>query len=352
MLRNAKLAALQFLKSAGVFEAVANSNWRRNRLLILCYHGVSLEDEHQWRPALYLPQQILEQRLESLRAMHCSVLPLEEALQRVKARDLPPRSVAVTFDDGTYDFYRQAYPLLTKYEIPVTVYQTTYYSDNPMPVFNLICSYMLWNRRSEKLNPVPELGLNQPMDLSTELGRHRVVRCLVEGAERDNLTGREKNEVAGKLAQALGIDYAALTGTRILQLMNAGEIAEVANAGVDVQLHTHRHRTPEEETLFRREIDENRRRIASITNKSPQHFCYPAGAYRQEFVSWLEKNGVLSATTCDAGLVHVGDNPFLLARFVDTTGRTQVEFESWVSGVGDLIALRKAATQRYTVPDE
>lgn len=162
MLRNAKLAALQFLKSAGVFEAVANSNWRRNRLLILCYHGVSLEDEHQWRPALYLPQQILEQRLESLRAMHCSVLPLEEALQRVKARDLPPRSVAVTFDDGTYDFYRQAYPLLTKYEIPVTVYQTTYYSDNPMPVFNLICSYMLWNRRSEKLNPVPELGSISP----------------------------------------------------------------------------------------------------------------------------------------------------------------------------------------------
>ena len=64
------------------------------------------------------------------------------------------------------------------------------------------------------------------------------------------------------------------------------------------------------------------------------------------------KSGVLSATTCDAGLVHAGDNPFLLARFVDTTGRTQVEFENWVSGVGDLIALRKAATQRYTVPGE
>lgn len=352
MLRNAKLASLQFLKSTGVFEAVANSNWRRNRLLILCYHGVSLEDEHQWRPALYLRPQILEQRLESLRAMRCSVLPLAEALQRVKAHDLPPRSVAVTFDDGTYDFYRQAYPLLKKYAIPVTVYQTTYYSENPLPVFNLICSYMLWKRRSEKLNPVPELGLKEPMDLSTELGRHRVVRCLVEGAERDNLTGREKNGIASRLAQALGVDYVALTGKRILQLMNAQEIAEVADAGVDVQLHTHRHRTPDDESLFRREIDDNRQRIESLTSRSPRHFCYPSGVYRQDFVSWLEKDGVLSATTCDAGLVHTGDNPFLLARFVDTTARTQLEFESWVSGVGDLIALRKAATQRYTVPEE
>ena len=104
--------------------------------------------------------------------------------------------------------------------------------------------------------------------------------------------------------------------------------------------------------MFQREIDDNRRRIESLTGKSPRHFCYPSGVYRQEYVSWLQKDGVLSATTCDSGLAQAGDNPFLLSRFVDTTGRTQLEFESWVSGVGALIALRKAATQRYTVPED
>ena len=142
MLRNAKLATLGVLRRTGVFDLVANSEWRRNRLLILCYHGTSLEDEHEWRPALYMAPQVLEQRLQALRSMRCSVLPLEEALQRLHSRDLPPRSVAVTFDDGAYDFYRQALPLLKKYELPVTVYQTTYYSDHAFPIFNLICSYM------------------------------------------------------------------------------------------------------------------------------------------------------------------------------------------------------------------
>jgi peptidoglycan/xylan/chitin deacetylase (PgdA/CDA1 family) len=352
MLRNAKLAALRALKSAGAFEAVANSRWRRNRLLILCYHGTSLEDEHQWRPALYLAPELLERRLQVLRAMRCSILPLGEALQRLQAGDLPTRSVAVTFDDGTYDFYRQAYPLLKKYDVPVTVYQTTYYSDNPMPVFNLICSYMLWKHRAEKLDGLPELGLNQPTDLSTQLGRHQAVRCLIERAARENLTGRDKNAIAGRLAQQLGIDYADLTSKRILQLMNAQEISEIAKNGVDVQLHTHRHRTPANAVQFQRELDDNRRRIESLTGKSAQHFCYPSGVYRQEFVSWLQNDGVLSATTCDAGLVEAGDNPFLLSRVVDTTGRTQLEFESWVSGVGALMALRKAAKQRYTVPED
>jgi len=352
MLRNAKLAALRFLKRAGVFEAVAESQWRRKRLLILCYHGISLEDEHRWRPALYLAPQLLEQRLQALRASRCSILPLAEALGRLQARELPPRSVAVTFDDGTYDFYRQAYPLLMTYAIPVTVYQTTYYSDHPMPVFNLICSYMLWKRRTEKLEPIPELGLSEGMDLNTELGRHRIVRRLVEQTERENLTGRQKNEVAERLARGLGIDYAELRAKRILQLMNAREVAEIASQGVDVQLHTHRHRTPENEALFRREIVDNRQRIRTMTGKCADHFCYPGGVYRQQFPAWLKQEAVVSATTCDPGLATREDNPFFLSRFVDTSGRTPLEFESWLTGLGAMMAVRRTAPQRYIVPKD
>jgi peptidoglycan/xylan/chitin deacetylase (PgdA/CDA1 family) len=351
MVRQIKLALLRTLKTAGIFDAVANTKWRSQRLLILCYHGIALEDEHLWRPRLYMPVAMFEERLKALRAMGCSVLPLAEALSRLQTDDLPSRSVAVTFDDGTYDFYRQAFPLLRSYQVPATVYQTTYYTDNQVPVFNLICSYMLWKRRGEQLPALPELGLSSALDLRTELGRHHVVRGLVDFAENRQLTGIEKNELARDLARVLGVDYNALTNKRILQLMNAVEVAEIANAGIDVQLHTHRHRTPEDEALFRREIADNRRRIESFTRRSPAHFCYPAGIYRKEFFPWLGTEGVLSATTCDAGLVNRQDNPLLLPRFVDTSRRTQAEFESWLSGLGSLIALNKVSPQQY-IPAE
>jgi peptidoglycan/xylan/chitin deacetylase (PgdA/CDA1 family) len=351
MLRTIKLATLRALRTAGVFNLVADSRWRRNRLLILCYHGTSLEDEHLWRPGLYMDPRLLEQRLESLRQGRYSVLPLGEGLERLHAGTLPPRSVAITFDDGTYDFYRQAYPLLKRYGFPVTVYQTTYYMDYERPVFSLICSYMLWKKRGVVIPDGRDLGLTAPLDLCTEAGRHKVVRSLIELAEREDWTGQQKDEMAVRLARFLGIDYEALVAKRLLQIMNKQELQEIARNGVDIQLHTHRHRTPEDEALFRREIRDNRERIQALVSSKPVHFCYPSGVYRPTFFDWLAQEQVVSATTCDGGLVTRSSPSMLIPRFIDNEYRTAIDFESWLSGVGDLLAVRRAASQQY-IPRE
>jgi peptidoglycan/xylan/chitin deacetylase (PgdA/CDA1 family) len=322
-----------------------NSHWRHERLLILCYHGTSLEDEHLWRPRLYIQPQKLEQRLESLKEGHFSVLPLGEALQRLRAGTLPARSVALTFDDGTYDFLRQAYPLLKHYGFPVTVYQTTYYTSVERPVFNLICSYMLWTRRGEVIANGGGLGLQRTLDLRTQSSRFAVVRDLIEISERENRTGLQKDEIAAQLARVLKIDYDSLRAKRILQLMNERELQEISRNGVDVQLHTHRHRTPEDEALFRKEIQENRSTIHKATATEPVHFCYPSGVYRPAFLPWLRKENVVSATTCDAGLAARDSESLLLPRFIDHQNRAQLEFESWITGVGDLLAVRRKAAE-------
>ena len=71
---------------------------------------------------------------------------------------------------------------------------------------------------------------------------------------------------------------------------------------MDVQLHTHRHRTPLDEGLFTREIRENRQRLIASTGNVPIHFCYPSGRYREEFLPWLKAEQIVSATTCDYGM--------------------------------------------------
>ena len=43
--REIKRLCLYTCKGLGVFSLVKNSDWRRSRLLILCYHGISLDDE-------------------------------------------------------------------------------------------------------------------------------------------------------------------------------------------------------------------------------------------------------------------------------------------------------------------
>src|SRR6266705_1257472 len=177
MRKQIRRAALHLLRNTGVFRLLRESEWRRQRLLIL-------------------------------RTGDYNVLPLGEALQRLSAKELPRRSVSITFDDGTYDFYKQAYPIVKRYGLPITVYQTTYYSDRRLPVFNLICSYLLWKRRGVVFSNGRELGLNSTMDLRTEDSRQAIVTALINLSATQNLSGLEKNEVACRLAGLLDIDYA------------------------------------------------------------------------------------------------------------------------------------------------
>ncbi len=64
------------------------------------------------------------------------MLPLGEALARLQARTLPPRAVALTFDDGTQDFARRAAPLLAVFGMPATVYVPAYYCGREQPIFD------------------------------------------------------------------------------------------------------------------------------------------------------------------------------------------------------------------------
>ena len=61
--------------------------------------------------------------------------------------------MALTFDDGMFDFHSRAWPLLRQFGFPATVYLTTYYSDYTKPIFGLLCSYVLWRARARRPSP-------------------------------------------------------------------------------------------------------------------------------------------------------------------------------------------------------
>jgi peptidoglycan/xylan/chitin deacetylase (PgdA/CDA1 family) len=342
MLRNIRRSVLRLQRSSGMFRLVADSKWRRNRLLILCYHGISRLDEHLWRPNLYMRSEIFQERLEILERGRYNVLALREALQRLEAGQLPPRSLVITFDDGGYDFYAAAFPVIRRFGVPVTVYQTTYYGERPFPIFNLAFSYLLWQRRGRILTGGSALGIDDVLDLRTEDSRAQIVRNLVLLAEQKGLSGTEKNGMVASLARFLSLSYEVLVASRRFQIMTAAERSELAEQGIDFQLHTHRHRTPLDEDLFRREIRDNRNALREL-GANAVHFCYPSGVYRPEFLPWLQKENVLSATTSDVGFATRHNDFLLLPRLVDTAARMPLEFEAWLSGVALWTSLRKPA---------
>jgi peptidoglycan/xylan/chitin deacetylase (PgdA/CDA1 family) len=331
-----KSSFLAGTKGLGFFTIAKQSKWRQQRLLILCYHGLSMEDEHEWSPGLFISPQLFEQRLKLLRDY--SVLSLKDALERLKEGSLPPASVAITFDDGLYDFRQCAYPLLQQYGFPATVYLTTYYSEKNLPIFPIALGYMLWKRRTQKLELPQDLGFSSgTVNLQNTRTRESVTRQIINFAQNNALSAEEKHNVVQRLADILGFDFAAFQEKRLMHLMRPAEVKELAQAGIDFQLHTHRHWSPTDEPAFRKEIEDNRVRITAMTGKIPTHFCFPNGWCDVRQIPWMQAEKIASATTCKAGLAGKTSNPWMLPRFVDTGTTSTTVFESWLTGVGSAL---------------
>jgi len=326
--RSAKSALLGAMKSVGGFSRAARSEQRRARLLILCYHGLSIADEHEWLPKLFITPEGFRERLQTLRDMDANVLPLGEAIQHLHRGTLPPASVVITFDDGFYDFLKFGVPLLSEFQMPATLYLTTHYCDYRLPIVNLVLDYVLWKSKREFIS-LPD----QAMPIRNYQERQKVVWKLVERADKQGLKTPEKDQMARQIARDLGVDYGPLLDRRMLQIMSPEEAAKTFESAIDLQLHTHRHRTPRDKVLFQCEIRDNSEYIQRLTGKTPVHFCYPSGDYCSDFLPWLSEMGVISATTCEPGLAAVQSQDLLLPRFLDDSSVDLLRFQSFVAGL-------------------
>ncbi len=91
-LKAAKASLLAMSRDMRLFSVVGRSQMRRNRLLIVCYHGVSSGDENQYQPEMFLSTTVFERRMQILRDSGANVLDLGEGLQLLSEGRLPPRS--------------------------------------------------------------------------------------------------------------------------------------------------------------------------------------------------------------------------------------------------------------------
>src|SRR5688500_3972480 len=104
------------------------SRWLQARVLggalILGYHRIAYTNRDGYE--VCVSPENFDGHMESLRK-YVHPISLSKLVQGLKEGSLPPKSVAVTFDDGYADNLYTAKPLLEKYEIPATVFICTGY---------------------------------------------------------------------------------------------------------------------------------------------------------------------------------------------------------------------------------
>ncbi len=104
-----------------VLRSIAKPLFRFKEVVVLMYHSV---DNNNWYASIN--PEIFDKQMKYLFDNRYNVVSLNEIIDYIKGqKDLPDRTVAITFDDGYLDNYQEAFPILKKYQLPATIFLAT-----------------------------------------------------------------------------------------------------------------------------------------------------------------------------------------------------------------------------------
>lgn len=109
----------------GIKDSVNRAQWRSlvGGVPVLMYHAFG-DDGRSER--FMIDKASFKRQMRLLKALRYSVIPFEDLVQKLRAGEtLPPRTVAITIDDGYLDNLRVAWPILKLHRYSATVFLVT-----------------------------------------------------------------------------------------------------------------------------------------------------------------------------------------------------------------------------------
>src|SRR5262245_11013158 len=279
---------------------------RPSTFLVLIYHRV-----HSGSPLFSIerstPEAFRRQMTYLAREFH--VLPLHDIVRRLRAGDpLPPRPVAVTFDDGYADNYTVAYPILRELGLPATIFLTSGAIGTEEPLwFDRILHAFEHTRRASLEWPMELNGLDDPLHRSRAAFDTLVALIRMPNQERIDGVARILEELGPPPSDppSLMLDWDQV------RTMSAGAIT----FGAHTATHSILTRQPVDEAAL--EIAGSKSAIETAIGRPVTLFAYPVGRrahYSEPLIDRLRGLGFQAAFTTEVGPNGAGDDPFLLRR--------------------------------------
>ncbi len=306
----------------------------RHGIMIIGWHAVSMSDEHQRFPGLFIAPETLRRRLHYLKK-HYRIISLDEAMTQYERGAIEPGQVVLTFDDGYYNFAHQAAPILREFQATAAVYLLSSHMMNQEPFHAPLIKDMVSLAPPSEMDKILP-GIETPYAIRTAADREALTGAALRHLSTLPLDRRTVYVQA--LAEALDIDFEALSERQIWRSLNCDEVRHLAEDGFAMQLHGHHHLNVVEfadRTL--NDVATCRDLVEAASGRTAQHFCYPSGFWNRAAWPTLRKAGMRSATTTRQGPNFVSTPAFALRRVLDGEDQSQLEFEFCVSSLRWLV---------------
>lgn len=295
------------LMSSGLLRLTA----ARNAAVVLMYHSV-MDDPGQHSHTLgeiVLPTRVFRQQMETL-ARHYHPVSMDDVLQHARGKkELPPRSVAVTFDDGYADNLEVAGPILAQFSVPATVYVTVDCVENSkLPWPARLRRAFLTSKKSPWLQPG-----GQSLPLSNVEMKTAAFSNACELAAR--LAGAPQETFVASVERDLEVGSCAGD-----LMMTWDQVRAWARQGNIIGSHTctHPNLAYVGESDARDELGASKTKLEQELKGIVAHFAYPGPALRPiwsaESLRMSREIGYETAVTTTSGAVRPGDDPLCLRR--------------------------------------
>lgn len=277
------------------------------RLSVLNFHRVLAESDP------LCPAEMDARRFNALCGWVTSwfnVLPLDQAVQHLKAGTLPARAACLTFDDGYADNYHVALPILLRHRLRATFFIATGFLDGGH----------MWNDviiESLRASTAPAQELS-----SLGLGRHASATLNERRTAIATLIDQVKyRPVQERIVLAQQIAELARAQLPARLMMTSGEVKAMRDAGMQIGAHTVSHpilaRLPDAQA--RQEIQESQHTLERLLDERVGLFAYPNGKPGQDYtmahVGLVRSLGFDAAVSTRWGASGSGDDLFQIRRF-------------------------------------
>lgn len=279
------------------------------RLTILIYHRVLAE------PDPFLSEvdvKTFDAQMSALKACF-RVLPLGEAIERLRAFRLPARAACVTFDDGYADNVTQALPVLLHHGLHATFFVASDFLNGGRMFNDTVIEAV--RRAPADAGDLSDMGLGLH-DFRSPQSRAEAIRRLLPRIKYLPQTIRQ--ETVESLARRL-------SGRKPLPddlMMSSAQLRSLHAAGMEIGGHTASHPILARLTAekARNEILQGKETLESILGDRVRLFAYPNGKPREDYlmehVEMVRELGFLGAVSTAWGTATADVDPYQLPRFL------------------------------------
>lgn len=285
------------------------------------YHRVVAPEDLSYpiQPGMYVRPETFELHAEYLHK-NCNVISIDDLAERIRDdRDIPPRTVAITFDDGWRDLYDTAAPILSRYGLPATAFLATSFIGSDRLFWTDEVASALERLWGDKKALLKQLASNGSQELSEilQLALPSLLnsRSFVDSLEflisrLKTCTLNERRIIVSAL-----MEHTA-NATRERHFLNWEEVSRLAAQGLSFGSHSHSHRyfseLPPDDA--RNEIEASWQMLEehNITN-TIRGFCYPGGQLNWSSQRALREQGV-SYALAPIARSYLNFNPPVIGR--------------------------------------